>query len=190
MPDDSGSPADTDPRRVPEGAVLLADPLEVAAIFDRLAGEIADRLGGRRPLLLAILEGGRMPADEISRRLTIPHDTDALTVGRYGDSESGGRLVWRRGPDAPLAGRSVVIVDDILDQGVTLAAVAERCRRQAAAQVLTCVLTEKDLPDRAPDITPDFRGMLVPDRFIVGCGMDYRGRWRELPGLYALERLP
>jgi hypoxanthine phosphoribosyltransferase len=187
MPDDSGSPRETDACRVPDGAVLLADPAEVAAIFDRLAGEIADRLTGRRPLLLAILEGGRMPATEISRRLTIPHDTDTLKVGRYGDSETGGRLTWHRPPDSPLEGRTVVIVDDILDRGVTLGAVAEQCRRQGAAEVLTCVLTEKDIPGRLSCVTPDFRGIFVPDRFIVGCGMDYRGRWRELPGLYALE---
>ena len=170
---------------MPEGAVLLATPAEVAAAFERLAEALAVRLSGRRPLILAVLEGGRMPAAEISRRLSIPHDTDTLRVGRYGDSSSGGRLRWRELPKTPLEGRSVVIVDDILDQGITLAGVAAHCRREGAAEVLTCALTEKDLPHRAGS-PPDFRGFLVPDRYIVGCGMDYRGRWRDLPGLYAL----
>lgn len=189
MPESGGycRPADV---RVPKGAVLLASPDEVAATFERLAAEIAARTAGRRPLLIAVLEGGRMPATEISRRLPIPHDTDALHVGRYGDSPTGGPLHWRAVPAASLRGRSVVIIDDILDRGITLAAVAEHCREAGAREVLTCVLTEKDLPDRRGELRPDFRGLLVPDSYIVGCGMDYRGRWRELPGLYALKELP
>jgi hypoxanthine phosphoribosyltransferase len=176
--------------RIPAGAERIASPAEVAAAFDRLAEAIAARLAGREPVLIAVLEGGRMPATELSRRLTIPHVNDTLRVGRYGDGVRGGELHWHALPETPLAGRAVVIVDDILDEGITLAGVAGHCREAGAGEVLTCVLTEKDLPDRAAQLEPDFRGFLVPDRYIVGCGMDYRGRWRELPGLYALENVP
>jgi len=173
--------------RIPEGAERIASPAEVAAAFDRLAGAISTRLAGREPVLVAVLEGGRMPAGEISRRLAIPHVNDTLRVGRYGRGAEGGELRWHALPETPLAGRSVLVVDDILDEGVTLAAVANHCREAGAREVLTCVLTVKDLPDRAAPFSPDFCGLLVPDRYIVGCGMDYQGRWRELPGLYALE---
>ncbi|WP_405234652.1 hypoxanthine-guanine phosphoribosyltransferase [Lentisalinibacter salinarum] len=186
MPDDFAHGQGSDVR-IPEGAVRIASPAEVAAAFDRLAAAISARLAGRDPVLVAVLEGGRMPADEISRRLGIPHVNDTLRVGRYGRGATGGELRWQAVPETPLAGRSVLVVDDILDEGVTLAAVANHCREAGAEEVLTCVLTVKDLPDRAARFSPDFVGLLVPDRYIVGCGMDYQGRWRELPGLYALE---
>ncbi len=135
--------------RVPVGAERIASPAEVAAAFDRLAGAIAARLTGREPVLVAVLEGGRMAAAEISRRLIIPHVNDTLRVGRYGDGSRGGELRWHALPQTPLGGRAVVIVDDILDEGITLAAVVGHCREAGAEEVLTCVLTEKDLPDRA-----------------------------------------
>jgi len=173
--------------RIPAGAERIASPAEVAGAFDRLAGAIAARVADQEPVLVAVLEGGRMPAAEISRRLPIPHVNDTVRVGRYGDGAKGGRLRWHALPETALAGRAVVVVDDILDEGITLAGVAAHCRDAGAREVLTCVLTEKDLPARAAELEPDFRGFLVPDRYIVGCGMDYQGRWRELPGLYALE---
>jgi hypoxanthine phosphoribosyltransferase len=185
MPDDFSCGAGSDVR-IPEGAERIASPAEVAAAFDRLAGAISARLAGREPVLVAVLEGGRMPADEISRRLAIPHVNDTLRVGRYRRGAKGGELRWHALPETPLAGRAVLIVDDILDEGVTLAAVASHCREAGAEEVLTCVLTVKDLPDREAPFSPDFCGLLVPDRYIVGCGMDYQGRWRDLPGLYAL----
>lgn len=188
MPDQDTLDGGTD-RRVPAGAVLLASPAEVASVFDRLAAEVGARLTGRRPLVVAVLEGGRMPAEQLSARLTIPHDTDALRVGRYGNSSSGGMLRWSATTDSSLQGRTVLIVDDILDQGVTLSAVVRHCRDGGATDVLTCVLTVKDLPERTGGPWPDFVGLVVPDQYIVGCGMDYQGRWRELPGLYALEDL-
>lgn len=186
MPDDVSHARGSD-LRIPEGAVRIASPEEVAAAFDRLAGAIAARLAGWEPVLVAVLEGGRMPAAEISCRLAIPHVNDTLRVGRYRRGAKGGELRWHALPQTPLADRAVLVVDDILDEGVTLAAVADHCRAAGAREVLTCVLTVKDLPDRAAPFSPDFSGLLVPDRYIVGCGMDYQGRWRELPGLYALE---
>ncbi len=186
MPDDVsyGQVGDV---RIPAGAVRIASPKEVAAAFDRLAAAIAARLAGREPVVVAVLQGGRMPAAEISRRLPIPHVHDTLRVGRYRRGAKGGELRWHALPETPLTGRAVLIVDDILDEGVTLAAVANHCRDAGAEEVLTCVLTVKDLPHRATPFSPDFCGLLVPDRYIVGCGMDYQGRWRELPGLYALQ---
>lgn len=189
MPDDASAKR-AGGVRIPAGAERIASPEEVAAAFDRLAEDIATRLAGREPVLVAVLEGGRMPAAEISRRLTIPHVNDALRVGRYGNGAKGGQLRWHALPETPLHGRAVVVIDDILDEGITLAGVARHCREAGAGEVLTCVLTEKDLPERAAELEPDFRGFLVPDRYIVGCGMDYQGRWRELPGLYALEEVP
>lgn len=171
---------------LPEGAECVAARDEVEAAYRRIALALDSRFADRDPLLIAVLEGGRIPAREISRRLRIAHGTDALRVGRYGRSATGGQLTWHARPESPLAGRTVVIVDDILDEGVTLAAVMRHCVDAGAREVTSCVLAEKSRTNRRSGLTPDFMGLTVPDRYLVGCGMDYQGRWRELPALYAL----
>lgn len=171
----------------PLGAECVATREDVEAAYERLARGLESRFPVEPPLLIAVLEGGRIPAQEISRRLRIAHSTDTLRVGRYGRSARGGRLTWHATPDSPLRNRCVVIIDDILDEGVTLAAVVEHCLTAGAREVLTCVLTEKALGERSRGLEPDLVGLTVPNRYIVGCGMDYQGKWRDLPALFALK---
>ncbi len=87
-----------------------------------------------------------------------------------------------------MAGRSVLIVDDILDEGTTLAAIIDYCKAQGASEVLTAVLVDKEHNRKArPDLKCDFTGMTVEDRFLFGYGMDYKGYWRNAPGIYAVK---
>ena len=116
---------------------------------------------------------------------------DYCHVTRYaGDTKAGG-LQWRELPHLSLDNHSVIIVDDIYDEGITLQAVADYCRQAGAVRVATAVMVVKERQPVAGVAPPDFTtGLTVPDRYVFGCGMDVYGRWRHLPAIYALPELP
>jgi hypoxanthine phosphoribosyltransferase len=153
----------------------------------RMAGQIRVRLADRNPLLLTVMNGGLMFAGCLIQHLHFPLQMDYLHASRYGDATSGGELKWKARPGTAMTGRHVLILDDILDQGGTLLALIDYCRAQGAASVSTAVLVEK-LHSRKddPNFRADFLGLTVPDRFVFGFGMDYRGYWRNAPGIYAV----
>lgn len=158
----------------------------VSAAIDRVAGEIERRLGDSTPLLLCVMNGGVPFAGALLTRLRFPLDFDFLHVGRYGRTTSGGTLAWRVAPTMPVHGRTVLVIDDILDQGVTLAAIRERLLELGARECLTVVLADKLTGQHKP-ITADFVALTVPDRFVFGYGMDIGEAWRNLPAIYALK---
>jgi len=165
------------------GASQIASESQICAVLDRLAVEITDVLAQSCPVLLAIMHGGVFTAVEISRRLDFPHEFDYAHASRYGKALTGSELEWLVRPRESLRGRHVLIVDDILDKGETLAAVLEALSGVGVERAYSAVLVEKalDLPRPAAD----FVGLAVPDAYVFGCGMDYKGFWRGLPALYA-----
>lgn len=94
-------------------------------------------------------------------------------------------LIWRKHPELDLAAQTVIVVDDILDEGDTLAAIKEYCAAEGAARVLTAVLVEKIRP-RITNVQADYLGLTVPNRYVFGCGMDYEGFWRNADGIFAV----
>jgi hypoxanthine phosphoribosyltransferase len=121
-------------------------------------------------------------------QLTFPLDFDYLHVSRYGDVTTGGTLSWLVEPRTPVAGRVVLVVDDILDEGVTMAEIVRRLRQQGASEVLSAVFADKDL-GRSKPISADFVGLHLPNRYVFGYGMDVKGAWRNLPAVYAVRGL-
>jgi hypoxanthine phosphoribosyltransferase len=121
-------------------------------------------------------------------QLCFPLDFDYLHVTRYGDVTQGGKLQWIVEPRAPVAGRVVLVLDDILDEGVTLAAISQRLLEQGATQVLCAVFADKQL-GRSKPIAADFVGVHLPNRYVFGYGMDVKGAWRNLPAVYAVKGL-
>jgi len=119
-------------------------------------------------------------------QLAFPLDFDYLHVTRYGDVTTGGQLAWIVEPRASVAGRVVLVVDDILDQGVTMAAIVKRLREQGAAAVFSAVFADKDI-GRAKPVAADFVGVHLPNRYVFGYGMDVKGAWRNLPAVYAVR---
>jgi len=107
-------------------------------------------------------------------------------VTRYGTETTGGAITWKVTPGTPVAGRTVLVLDDILDEGQTLAAIRDHVLAAGAAQVLTAVLADKDIGRQKP-IRPEFVGVTLPNRYVFGCGMDVRGAWRNLPEIYAMK---
>jgi hypoxanthine phosphoribosyltransferase len=137
-------------------------------------------------LLMPVMNGGLVLCGQLMTRLTFPLQVDYLHATRYRDKTRGSDLQWKASPQQSLQGRTLLIVDDILDEGYTLQAVLEYCREQGAAQVYSVVLVEKNHPRARADIKADFTGLMVEDRYVFGFGMDYKGYHRNLNGIYAL----
>ena len=157
----------------------------IQAALERMAGEITARLGDRNPLVVTVMNGGLVFAGQLLPRLPFALEVSYVHVRRYGRETSGGELVWIAGPHDSVTGRSVLLLDDILDEGHTLAAIRARFLELGAREVLLAALAVKDRP--APGrVTADFAGFAVPDRFVFGFGMDVGGRWRNLPSVRAL----
>ena len=167
-----------------------SDPIssesEVRAAIQRLAGEIRSRLGEAYPLVLVVMGGAVVFAGQLLPLLRMPLDLDYVHVTRYGARVQGGGVAWRVDPPHGVRGRTVLVLDDILDGGQTLAAVRERLLALGAARVECAVLVEKTLAHAKP-IAPDYVGLRIPDRFVFGCGMDAKGFWRNLPEIRAMR---
>ena len=164
--------------------VCTAD--EVNAAVRRIAAEVTRRVENSYPLVLTVMGGGVFFAGQILPLLRFPLDFDYIHATRYGASTVGVEVAWLVAPPEAVRGRTVLVLDDILDGGNTMSAIRGRVLELGAAAFLCAVLTEKVLPKPKP-IVPDFVGLRVPDRFVFGCGMDARGYWRNLPEIYALK---
>lgn len=173
-------------RTLPTGAELIYSREQVRRAIDAMSCRIDEVMGGHDPVLIAVMTGGMIPAVWLSSRLPFPHQLDYVHATRYEGATRGGELRWRAKPCTDLTGRSVLIVDDILDEGVTLRAVTEFCREAGAREVRVAVLVQKQHDRNLVGIRPDFKGLDVPDRYVFGCGMDYQEYFRNLTAIYAL----
>ncbi|MCY4017040.1 MAG: hypoxanthine-guanine phosphoribosyltransferase [Gammaproteobacteria bacterium] len=161
---------------------------EVAAAIDRMARGIAAELAGSDPILLCVMNGGLILTGALAQRLDFPLRIDYLHASRYRSATTGGKIDFRVPPALDPRGRELLVIDDILDEGDTLAAVLRYCRERGAARVLTAVLADKQRPRSADAPKADFVGLRVPDRFVFGSGMDYKGYLRNARGIYAIAR--
>lgn len=172
--------------RILDSADVVSPASEVLAAVDRMAGEIAAALSRRLPLVLGVMRGSVIFAGHLLPRLRFPLDFDYLDVTRYGNETSGGEITWKVSPGTAVAGRVVLVVDDILDEGHTLAAVREKLLAAGASEVYCAVFADKNT-GRAKPLRADFTGITVPNRYVFGFGMDVKGAWRNLPAVYALR---
>jgi hypoxanthine phosphoribosyltransferase len=173
-------------RRVLADADLIYSAAEVSAAIERLASEITARLEDDQPLVLTVMGGGIVFAGRLLPCLPFPLEHDYLHVTRYGSATSGGELQWMVEPRIPVSGRTILVLDDILDEGITLAAIKARLQVQGAREVLLAVLSEKELGRQKP-VRADFVGLRLPNRYVFGCGMDVAGAWRNLPAIFAVR---
>lgn len=169
-----------------DGADLIVSADDVDAALARMAADITQRLGNEMPLVLSVMGGAVVFTGRILPMLRFPLEFDFLHVTRYGDSTVGGRIQWLVKPRTSVAGRTVLVLDDILDEGITLAAVRDGLLAEGAKDVLCAVFTDKNI-GRSKPVTADFVGVSLPNRYVFGFGMDVRGAWRNLPAIYALK---
>lgn len=173
-------------RQLLAGADLIHPAEAVSRAVDRVAGEITAALAEEFPVVLAVMGGAAVFVGQLLPKLAFPLEFGAIEVTRYGNATAGRAIEWRLAPRDDVAGRTVLVVDDILDEGITLAAVREKLLAQGATRVLCAVFADKAL-GRAKPIVADFVGVSVPDRYVFGFGMDAYGLWRNLPAIYALK---
>jgi hypoxanthine phosphoribosyltransferase len=175
-----------DPRQYLELAELLISEAEVQAAIMKMAEQIAYDLGDSSPLVMCVMGGSVVFTGQLLPRLNFPLDFDYVQATRYRDQTEGSYLVWKVMPGENVRGRTVLLLDDILDEGVTLDSIKRACLQQGAKQVKIAVLVEKEL-NRPKPVSADYIGLQVPDRYVFGCGMDIYGWWRNLPAIYALK---
>ena len=167
-------------------ADLIHSAETVSAAVSRIAAEITEKFSETNPLLLCVMSGGVPFAGHLMTQLNFPLEFDYLHVTRYGQETSGGALSWRSAPWTSVKDRVVIVLDDILDEGMTLAAIVERLKELGAKACYTAVATEK-LNGKKKPIKADFVALTVPDRFVFGFGMDVHGHFRNLPAIYAMK---
>jgi hypoxanthine phosphoribosyltransferase len=165
---------------------LLYRRSEVEAALDRLANRINDAMADRFPVVLCVMGGAVVFAGQLLPRLEFPLEFDYLHATRYRDATRGGEISWEVLPRKDIRGRSILLLDDILDEGHTLQAASVKLRELGAAEVRIAVLADKDIGRDKP-IRADFVGLSLPNRYVFGMGMDAYGLWRNLPGIYALK---
>jgi len=151
-----------------------------------MAQEITAVLSDSHPVVLAVMRGSVIFAGHLLPQLNFPLELDYLDITRYGSATVGGEISWKVSPGTSLTGRAVLVVDDILDEGHTLAAVRAKLLEAGAREVHIAVFSEKDI-GRSKPVHADFVGIRLPNRYVFGFGMDVQGAWRNLPAVYAVK---
>ncbi len=169
-----------------ENSEPIASADEVQAAVRRVAAQIEARLANAYPLVLAVMGGAVVFAGQVLPLLRFPLDFDYIHASRYAQATRGTHVEWRVSPPGLAKGRSVLVLDDILDHGETMNAIRERLLELGAREFYCAVLVEKILQKKKP-IAADFVGLSIPDRFVVGCGMDAKGYWRNIPEIRAMK---
>lgn len=170
---------------------LIVGEAAVQAAVEKIASQLNRRFDNEKepsfPLVLSVMGGAVIFSGQLLPRLTFPLEFDYIHVTRYGREDKGGRVEWKREPQVNVLGRTVIVLDDILDEGETLAHIKRRLLAMGAAEVLLAIFADKDL-GKAKPVTPDYLGLTLPNRFVVGFGMDAYGYWRNLPAIWAIKR--
>jgi hypoxanthine phosphoribosyltransferase len=170
-----------------DSAELIHSAAAVDAAIERVAAEIVAKLEDKYPLVLSVMGGAVVFTGRLLPLLKFPLDFDYIHASRYGATTSGGAVDWKVEPKGNVAGRVVLVLDDILDIGDTMLAIRQRVLALGAQAFYCAVLTDKK-KSKAKPINADFVGLSLPDRYVFGCGMDAHGAWRNLPAIYALKR--
>jgi len=178
---------DFDPKQIKklvDQAERLFSAQDVENKLEELAQEINRELSESNPILVCIMNGGIVPFGILLPKLTFPCEVDYVHATRYQGNLTGSELKWICGPKISPKGRTVLLVDDVLDEGTTLAAIEKRYRQEGALDVKKALMVIKDR-ERDMNIEIEYKGLSVPDRYVFGYGMDYKGYWRNAQGIFA-----
>jgi len=165
---------------------------EINQALDRLADKLNLQLKGEAPLVLCVMQGGLIFAGQLIPKLHCMLEIDYIHATRYNNQTSGGELRWKAYPDKSLNNRTVLILDDILDEGKTLQSIIRYCESQDASKIISAVLCKKIharcvSDDSITTALTENIALTVEDDYVFGFGMDYNGQYRQLDSIYALE---
>jgi len=160
---------------------------EIEATVKRLAAEIKQDYQGKHPLLLGILKGSFMFMADLIRLLNFPLEVEFIRLSSYrGSRESSGRIKVVQGLRSPVKGRDVLVIEDIVDTGLTISFLLDYLWKRKPASLKLCALTDKPSRRQVP-VTINYLGVTVPNKFIVGYGIDWDEKFRNLPDICVLE---
>jgi hypoxanthine phosphoribosyltransferase len=160
---------------------------EIAEAIDRLASEIKKDYQGKQPLLIGVLKGSFVFMADLIRQLDLPLELDFIRLSSYGAAtESSGKVRVVQGVKTPVKGRDTLVIEDIVDTGITTSFLLDYLRKRKPASLKLCALTDKPSRRRVP-VSIDYLGLSLPNKFVVGYGLDFDQRFRNLPDIYALE---
>jgi len=176
-------------KKVLEKADCLFDLAALEKALDKMASDITDKLEHENPLILCVMIGALIPTGHLLTRLHFPLEVDYIHATRYRGTIRGGDLHWLVEPRQSLQDRTVLIIDDVMDGGLTLAAIIDYCKQLGAKAVYSAVMVNK-IREREKGVTsePDFIGVSTEDRYLVGFGLDYEEYLRNAPGIYAVAK--
>ena len=175
-------------KKVMEEADLLVSGEEIVNSIKKMGKDITEKLQNENPVMLSIMNGGLIFAGQLLTELKFPLEIDYVHATRYGNNVTGSALNWLVTPQTDLTDRVVVLLDDILDEGLTLACLVDYCLQKKAKKVYTAVLVDKMHNNKCEQLKKaDFTGVEVIDRFLFGYGMDFKGYWRNAFGIYAVK---
>lgn len=174
-------------KRVQAEAELIYSFAEVEAAIDKMGSEITAVLADKNPVILCLMVGAVVPTGKLLPLLNFPLQVEYVHATRYNGKTRGGTLRWIRKPEIDIKDRHVLIIDDILDEGTTLSAMIEECKRNHANSIHTAVLVDKQLGRTRNFKQADFTGLTVPNRYVFGYGMDYKEYLRNAPGIFAVK---
>jgi len=166
---------------------ILLTRQEIEATVKRLAAEINQDYAGKQPLLIGILKGSFMFMADLIRLLDFPLEVEFVKLSSYGaGKESSGRVRVVQGLRTQVRGRHVLVIEDIVDTGLTVAYLLDYLKKRKPASLKLCALTDKPSRRKVP-VTIDYPGFTVPDKFIVGYGLDWDEKYRNLPDICYIE---
>ncbi|TDO99625.1 hypoxanthine-guanine phosphoribosyltransferase [Marinomonas balearica] len=170
-----------------EEADCLINAEQLDSAIDKIANQITKDYGDKLPIVICVMNGGLIPTAALLEKLQFPLELDYVHATRYGmELEGQVELKWHSYPQSDFKDRHILVMDDIFDQGHTLKAIVEWFKENGAKTV-SCATTVNKLHDRKVEMTPEYVGAEVEDRFLFGYGMDYKGYFRNLKGIYAVK---
>lgn len=164
---------------------LIYNAKQIEQSIDEMAAKLNDRLKTAQPLVLCVMNGALIFTAHLLTRLNCYPEVDYVHATRYGNQTTGDTLDWRAYPNKPLKDRTILLVDDILDEGITLKALIDYCYQQGAKEVVSAVLVQKIHSRCVEGLQCDYIGLKVEDQYVYGFGMDYKSQLRHLNGIYA-----
>ncbi len=166
--------------------VLLSEK-DVDARISELGRQISEDYAGRQVHLICVLKGGSFFMCELAKRITVPVSLDFMSVSSYGgNTESSGEILIKKDLDESIAGKDVLVVEDIVDSGRTLSCLLKLLLERKPSSLRLCTLLDK--PERrVTDVNVDYTGFRIPDTFVVGYGLDYDQKYRNLPYIGVVE---